>query len=159
MYTKGTYYAIRINPGNSMGICTCSGRSTQFDTSRHPVSRWSFLIYKVTPTPLLNSIFTTLIVYPSSRQYFPVLIVKLAMKFALSATLLSLAGLATASIIPRNSCPLADRFGSLTVSSPSGATSYKPGDASSHFFLLAHSHLWIFISSAHQHSRWLHLCY
>ncbi|KAJ3507319.1 hypothetical protein NLJ89_g6368 [Agrocybe chaxingu] len=51
------------------------------------------------------------------------------MKFAISTTLLYLSGLvASASVYPRQSCPEATRFGILTVSSPSGATSYNPGD-------------------------------
>ncbi|KAF8064865.1 hypothetical protein FPV67DRAFT_158324 [Lyophyllum atratum] len=47
------------------------------------------------------------------------------MKFAISATIASLAGLVASTGIPRQSCPQASRFGVLTVT-PSGA--FNPGD-------------------------------
>ncbi|KAF8888475.1 hypothetical protein CPB84DRAFT_1749494 [Gymnopilus junonius] len=50
------------------------------------------------------------------------------MKFAFSTAVLSLASLASATILPRQSCPEASRFGNLIVSSPTNATSYNPGD-------------------------------
>ncbi|CAA7267784.1 unnamed protein product [Cyclocybe aegerita] len=51
------------------------------------------------------------------------------MKFAISTAVLYLAGLvASASVLPCQSCLQATRFGILTVSSPTGATSYNPGD-------------------------------
>ncbi|KDR86066.1 hypothetical protein GALMADRAFT_235290 [Galerina marginata CBS 339.88] len=51
------------------------------------------------------------------------------MKFAISTALLSFAGLvASANISARQSCPEAVRFGILSVSSPTGASSFNAGD-------------------------------
>ena len=123
------------------------------------LSRRSFPTYKVTFwTPTLQYRIPHL--YLSSRKYSLVLSpAKLVMKFTLSAALLSLASFATASVLPRQSCPEASRFGNLIVTSPSGATSYNAGDASPHFFLLSHSHLWTVVCLAHPHPRWPHLCH
>ncbi|KAF8803088.1 hypothetical protein BYT27DRAFT_7145369 [Phlegmacium glaucopus] len=51
------------------------------------------------------------------------------MKFAIFTTLLFATGLSSASLLPRQSCPQATRFGVMTVTNPSGATSYNPGDS------------------------------
>ncbi|PPQ75631.1 hypothetical protein CVT26_001551 [Gymnopilus dilepis] len=51
------------------------------------------------------------------------------MKFSFSAAFLSMVALASASVLPRESCPDASRFGVLSYSSPTGATSYSAGDA------------------------------
>ncbi|KAF8888182.1 hypothetical protein CPB84DRAFT_1849695 [Gymnopilus junonius] len=50
------------------------------------------------------------------------------MKFAFTTALVSLAGLVSATVLPRQSCPDASRFGILAISSPTNATSYSPGD-------------------------------
>ncbi|KAF8891628.1 hypothetical protein CPB84DRAFT_1848917 [Gymnopilus junonius] len=50
------------------------------------------------------------------------------MKFAFSAAILSLVSLASATVLPRQPCPEASRYGNLIVSNPTNATSYNPGD-------------------------------
>ncbi|PPQ66986.1 hypothetical protein CVT26_009944 [Gymnopilus dilepis] len=50
------------------------------------------------------------------------------MKSTVSAALLSMVSLASASLLPRQSCPEASRFGNLSFSSPTNATSFNAGD-------------------------------
>ena len=108
--------------------------------------------------PLLHC-WTPTLQYRIPHLYHSSLSEKLVMKFALFSALISLASFSTASVLPRQFCAEASRFGNLIVTSPSGATSYNAGDASPHFFLLAHSHLWTVVSLAHRHPRWPHLCH
>ncbi|KAF8900257.1 hypothetical protein CPB84DRAFT_1779188 [Gymnopilus junonius] len=60
----------------------------------------------------------------------PLLMMVRKMKFILSTAIISLASLASGLVSPRQFCPEATRFGILSYSSPTNATSYNGGDVS-----------------------------